>query len=199
LYSTVTLRVSEVVLPSSLEAVTVSDQRPVVSSYGVLNVPSSATATLTCAGVGGSMTVMPRRSAVRRIRRAISPRFAMKSRRMARRAAPVAAYAPPTVPTAVIAPPPTLAEAALTAKAAAAAHAGAVLSPMVGTAYRKPSPEAKDFVEVGSKVQAGEKVLLVEAMKTFNEIVAPRAGTVTAIYVEDGTPVEYGEPLLVIE
>ena len=78
-------------------------------------------------------------------------------------------------------------------------HPGAVLSPMVGTAYRKPSPEAKPFVEVGSKVAAGEKVLLIEAMKTFNEIVAPRAGTVTAIFVEDGTPVEYGEPLLVIE
>ena len=68
---------------------------------------------------------------------------------------------------------------------------------MVGTAYRKPSPEAKNFVEVGSKVQVGDKVLLVEAMKTFNEITAPRAGTVTAIYVEDGTPVEYGEPLFV--
>ena len=115
-------------------------------------------------------------------------------------AAPVATYAPPpAMQTAVIAPPPTLAEAALTAKAAAAAHAGAVLSPMVGTAYRKPSPEAKNFVEVGSKVQVGDKVLLVEAMKTFNEITAPRAGTVTAIYVEDGTPVEYGEPLFVIE
>ena len=62
-----------------------------------------------------------------------------------------------------------------------------------------PPRTRRDFVEVGSKVQAGEKVLLVEAMKTFNEIVAPRAGTVTAIYVEDGTPVEYGEPLLVIE
>jgi acetyl-CoA carboxylase biotin carboxyl carrier protein len=70
---------------------------------------------------------------------------------------------------------------------------------MVGTAYRKPSPDAKAFVEIGSKVAAGDKVLLVEAMKTFNEIVAPRAGTVTAIFVEDGTPVEYGEPLLVIE
>ena len=78
-------------------------------------------------------------------------------------------------------------------------HPGAVLSPMVGTAYRKPSPDAKPFVEVGSRVEAGEKVLLVEAMKTFNEIVAPRAGTVTAVFVEDGTPVEYGEPLLVIE
>ena len=78
-------------------------------------------------------------------------------------------------------------------------HPGAVLSPMVGTAYRRPSPDAKPFVEIGAKVAAGDKVLLVEAMKTFNEIVAPRAGTVTAIFVEDGTPVEYGEPLLVIE
>jgi acetyl-CoA carboxylase biotin carboxyl carrier protein len=101
-------------------------------------------------------------------------------------------------PAPVIAPPPSATDAAPVAKAAAA-HPGTVLSPMVGTAYRKPSPDAKSFVEVGSKVQAGDKVLLVEAMKTFNEIVAPRSGTVTAIYVEDGTPIEYGEPLLVIE
>ena len=78
-------------------------------------------------------------------------------------------------------------------------HPGAVKSPMVGTAYIRPSPEAKPFVEVGSHVKAGEKILLVEAMKTFNEIVAPRAGTVAAILVEDGQPVEYGEPLLIIE
>jgi acetyl-CoA carboxylase biotin carboxyl carrier protein len=70
---------------------------------------------------------------------------------------------------------------------------------MVGTAYRKPSPDAKAFVEIGARVEAGDKLLLIEAMKTFNEIVAPRAGTVTAIFVEDGQPVEYGEPLLVIE
>ena len=82
---------------------------------------------------------------------------------------------------------------------AAAAHPGAVPSPMVGTAYRRPSPDAKPFVEIGSVVKAGERVLLVEAMKTFNDIVAPRAGTVVAIMVEDGQPVEYGEPLLVIE
>lgn len=107
--------------------------------------------------------------------------------------------APAASPAPVVAPPPSVAEAAAAAAKAAAPHPGAVLSPMVGTAYRKPSPDAKSFVEVGSKVQAGDKVLLVEAMKTFNEIVAPRAGTVTAIYVEDGTPVEYGEPLLVIE
>src|SRR5829696_8021864 len=101
-------------------------------------------------------------------------------------------------PAPVVAPPPTAAETAASAKPGAP-HPGAVLSPMVGTAYRKPSPEAKSFVEIGSKVQAGDKVLLIEAMKTFNDIVAPRAGTVTALFVEDGTPVEYGEPLLVIE
>jgi acetyl-CoA carboxylase biotin carboxyl carrier protein len=81
----------------------------------------------------------------------------------------------------------------------AATHPGAVTSPMVGTAYRRPSPDAKPFVELGAEVKAGERILLVEAMKTFNDIVAPRAGKVTAILVEDGQPVEYGEPLLVIE
>lgn len=101
-------------------------------------------------------------------------------------AAPVAAAAP------AAAPAPSDAKAA-------AAHPGAVPSPMVGTAYRRPSPDAKPFVEIGSVVKAGERVLLVEAMKTFNDIVAPRAGTVVAILVEDGQPVEYGEPLLVIE
>jgi acetyl-CoA carboxylase biotin carboxyl carrier protein len=109
-----------------------------------------------------------------------------------------AMHAPAAAP--VMAPPPAAAASAGASDAkAAAGHAGAVLSPMVGTAYRKPSPDAKNFVEIGSKVEAGEKVLLVEAMKTFNEIVAPRSGTVTTIFVEDGTPVEYGEPLLVIE
>jgi acetyl-CoA carboxylase biotin carboxyl carrier protein len=78
-------------------------------------------------------------------------------------------------------------------------HPDALTSPMVGTAYRRPSPGAKPFVEVGSTVNAGDKLLLIEAMKTFNDIVAPRAGTVKAIYVEDGQPVEYGEPLVVIE
>ena len=111
---------------------------------------------------------------------------------------PVAAASAAPAPAAVVAPPPTAAETAAAAKPGAP-HPGAVLSPMVGTAYRKPSPEARSFVEIGSKVQAGDKVLLIEAMKTFNDIVAPRAGTVTALYVEDGTPVEYGEPLLVIE
>ena len=110
---------------------------------------------------------------------------------------PVAA-APAPAPAPVVAPPPSAAETLAAAKPGAP-HPGAVLSPMVGTAYRKPSPDAKNFVEVGSQVEAGDKLLLIEAMKTFNDIVAPRAGTVTAIFVEDGQPVEYGEPLLVIE
>jgi acetyl-CoA carboxylase biotin carboxyl carrier protein len=78
-------------------------------------------------------------------------------------------------------------------------HPGAVKSPMVGTAYLRPSPESKPFVEIGTMVKAGEKILLVEAMKTYNEIVATRAGKVTHIFVEDGSPVEYGQPLMVIE
>jgi acetyl-CoA carboxylase biotin carboxyl carrier protein len=78
-------------------------------------------------------------------------------------------------------------------------HPGTVKSPMVGTAYVRPAPESAPFVEVGSSVKAGDKILLVEAMKTFNEIIAPRGGTVTAVMVQDGQPVEYGQALLVIE
>ena len=103
------------------------------------------------------------------------------------------AYAP--APAAVMAPPPTLAVPA----PSAGENPGAVKSPMVGTAYRRPSPDSKAFVDVGSQVKEGDKILLIEAMKTFNDIVAPRSGVVTAILVEDGQPVEYGEPLLVIE
>ena len=106
----------------------------------------------------------------------------------------------PVAPAPAFAPAPVAAAAAAPAEAtAAAAHPGTVNSPMVGTAYRRPSPDAKPFIEIGQEVKAGERVLLVEAMKTFNDIVAPRAGKVVAILVEDGQPVEYGEPLLVIE
>lgn len=105
------------------------------------------------------------------------------------------APAPAPAPAAVVAPPPTLSVPA----ASAGENPGAVKSPMVGTAYRRPSPDSKAFVEVGSPVKEGDKILLIEAMKTFNDIVAPRSGVVTAILVEDGQPVEYGEPLLVIE
>lgn len=80
-----------------------------------------------------------------------------------------------------------------------ATHPGAVTSPMVGTAYRAPEPGAAAFVEVGSVVERGQTLMIVEAMKTMNHIPAPRAGTVTAILVENGQPVEYGEPLMIIE
>jgi acetyl-CoA carboxylase biotin carboxyl carrier protein len=96
--------------------------------------------------------------------------------------------------------------AVVTAAAPAAAvevdahqHPGAVKSPMVGTAYRSPEPNAKPFVEVGDRVTAGQTLLIVEAMKTMNQITAPSSGTVTAILVEDGQPVEYGEPLVILE
>jgi acetyl-CoA carboxylase biotin carboxyl carrier protein len=78
-------------------------------------------------------------------------------------------------------------------------HPGVVASPMVGTAYIGLSPGARPFVEVGSEVKAGETLIIIEAMKTMNQIPAPRSGTVTQILVEDGQPVEYGEPLMIIE
>lgn len=78
-------------------------------------------------------------------------------------------------------------------------HPGAVPSPMVGTAYLSPEPGAKPFIEEGSKVKAGQTLLIVEAMKTMNAIPSPRAGTVTKILVDNGQPVEYGEPLVIIE
>jgi acetyl-CoA carboxylase biotin carboxyl carrier protein len=81
----------------------------------------------------------------------------------------------------------------------AAAHPGLVPSPMVGTAYRASEPGAKPFVDIGSTVAAGDTLLIVEAMKTLNQIPAPRAGTVTQILFEDGQPVEFGEPLMIVE
>jgi len=78
-------------------------------------------------------------------------------------------------------------------------HPGMVPSPMVGTAYVAPEPGAKPFVDVGSQVAAGETLLIIEAMKTMNQIPAPRAGTVKQILFEDGQPVEFGEPLMIIE
>ncbi|WP_442756882.1 acetyl-CoA carboxylase biotin carboxyl carrier protein [Methylocystis sp. JAN1] len=113
------------------------------------------------------------------------------------------AYAPAHVPVAA-APAPAAAAAPKPApvpdaEESLADHPGAVKSPMVGTAYLRPNPDAKPFIEIGSRVSAGDKLLLIEAMKTFNDIVAPKSGVVTAIIVEDGQPVEYGEPLLVIE
>ena|SRR5215472_14419037 len=78
-------------------------------------------------------------------------------------------------------------------------HPGVVISPMVGTAYAAPEPGAKPFIDIGSKVKAGDTLLIVEAMKTMNQIPAPRGGTVVQILFEDGQPVEFGEPLVIIE
>jgi acetyl-CoA carboxylase biotin carboxyl carrier protein len=78
-------------------------------------------------------------------------------------------------------------------------HPGVVTSPMVGTAYLSPEPGAKPFVEIGSRVNAGDTLLVVEAMKTMNQIPAPHAGVVTQILIEDGHPLEFGAPLMIIE
>jgi acetyl-CoA carboxylase biotin carboxyl carrier protein len=99
---------------------------------------------------------------------------------------------------------PSAALAAAAAPAAPAAeidadHPGAVNSPMVGVAYLSSEPTAAPFVTLGSKVVQGQTLLLIEAMKTYNQIKAPRAGTVTRILVESGTPVEFGEPLMIVE
>jgi acetyl-CoA carboxylase biotin carboxyl carrier protein len=107
----------------------------------------------------------------------------------------IAASMPPSLHPAASAPaaaPP--ADAADIAK-----HPGVVPSPMVGTAYWASEPGAKPFIEVGSKVAVGQTLVIIEAMKTMNQIPSPRAGTVTQILVEDGQPVEFGEPLVIIE
>jgi acetyl-CoA carboxylase biotin carboxyl carrier protein len=109
----------------------------------------------------------------------------------------IAASVPAAAPVAV--PPPLPATALVAAAADMAKHPGAVPSPMVGTAYSASEPGAKPFIEVGSKVSVGQTLLIIEAMKTMNQIPSPRAGTVTQILVEDGQPVEFGEPLVIIE
>lgn len=113
-------------------------------------------------------------------------------------AAAAPAYQP--APGAPVPPAPAAAPAAATAAAPDfSKHPGMVPSPMVGTAYRAPEPGAKPFVDVGSTVKVGDTLLIIEAMKTMNQIPSPRAGTVTQILVEDGQPVEFGEPLVIIE
>ena len=108
------------------------------------------------------------------------------------------AYAAPAQPAPALATAVAAAEAE--APAAAAAVSGHVVrSPMVGTFYRTPSPDAKAFVEVGQKVNAGDTLCIVEAMKMMNQIEADKSGVVKAILVENGQPVEYDEPLVVIE
>jgi len=108
--------------------------------------------------------------------------------------APVQVHAPVTQ-----AAPATAPAAQIETSAPAASAQGNVPSPMVGTAYLAPAPGADPFVKVGDSVKEGETVIIVEAMKTMNQIAAPKSGKVTAILVEDGQPVEFGEQLLMIE
>ncbi|ENZ83694.1 MULTISPECIES: acetyl-CoA carboxylase biotin carboxyl carrier protein [Caulobacter] len=111
----------------------------------------------------------------------------------------VQAAAPAYAPAPVSAPAPVAPAAEAAAPAPAAARGDAVKSPMVGTAYLSPQPGADPFVKVGDSVSAGQTLLIVEAMKTMNPIQAPKAGKVVEILVADAQPVEFGEPLVVIE
>lgn len=111
-------------------------------------------------------------------------------------AAPAMNYA---APAAVTAPAAPIAPVAATDPAPAAISANAVKSPMVGTVYLSPNPEAKPFVAVGQKVAAGDTLVIVEAMKVMNPITAPSGGTVTAILVDNGQPIEFDQPLVVVE
>jgi acetyl-CoA carboxylase biotin carboxyl carrier protein len=117
--------------------------------------------------------------------------------RVARKAAAAAAvsYAPAPVAAAPVAAP----AAAPAAEAAPVASANAVKSPMVGTVYLSGEPSAPPFVTVGARVSAGDTLLIVEAMKVMNPIIAPSAGTVKAVLVENGQPVEFDQPLVVVE
>ena len=121
--------------------------------------------------------------------------------RIARAAAPVS-YG--VAPAALAAPAPAAAAAApaavpVAAPAADANHPGAVTSPMVGVAYLSPDPESPNFVSVGQQVSAGQTLLLIEAMKTFNQIKAPKSGTVSRILITSGAPVEFGEVLVILD
>jgi len=122
--------------------------------------------------------------------------------RVSRQSPAIHAVAAPA-PVAAIAQPVAVSAAAASATAPAAgakdASKNAVTSPMVGTAYASPAPGAKPFIEVGQSVKEGQTLLIIEAMKTMNQIPSPRSGTVTAILFEDAQPVEFGEPLVVVE
>lgn len=117
--------------------------------------------------------------------------------RLARTPAVITQHVATQAPAAIAAP----VEAAPSAPVAAddAKHPGAVLSPMVGVAYLSPEPGAAAFIAIGQTVTVGQTLLLIEAMKTYNQIRAQKAGTVVRILVEPGQPVEYGQPLLVLE
>ena len=119
--------------------------------------------------------------------------------RVARKAAPVAAAAPVYHAPPASAPSPTAAPAPAEAGTPApASHADAVKSPMVGTAYLSPEPGASNFISVGGSVKEGDTLLIVEAMKVMNPILAPRSGTISAILIDNAQPVEFDQPLVVV-
>ena len=125
--------------------------------------------------------------------------------RIARAPAPIT-FAAPAAAAAVASPAPIPADTASAAPAPAApvtafdaSHPGAVTSPMVGVAYLSPDPESPNFISVGQRVEAGQTLLLIEAMKTFNQIKAPRAGNVSRILISSGAPVEFGEALVILD
>ena len=111
----------------------------------------------------------------------------------------VAAAPSPAAPRVAVSAAPQLVGESAAAPLDPAKHPGVVASPMVGTAYGAPEPGAKPFIDIGSVVKLGDTLLIIEAMKTMNQIPAPRAGTVIQILFEDGQPVEFGEPLVIIE
>lgn len=118
--------------------------------------------------------------------------------RVVKKPAPV--YEAHVAPRTAAAPPPVVAEAEPAATSASdAAHPGTVTSPMVGTVYLYPEPGADPFVAPGQTVREGETLLIIEAMKVMNQIRAPRSGRIARIFVDNATPVEFGEPLLIIE
>lgn len=122
--------------------------------------------------------------------------------RRIRIARPKVTYAAAPMPTPAASAPPAGDPATAAAGAGAgdlAKHPGAVKSPMVGTAYLAPEPGKPNFVAVGDKVTAGQTLLIIEAMKTFNPIKAPKAGTVTQIVIDNAQPVEFGEALMIVE
>lgn len=111
----------------------------------------------------------------------------------------IAAAAPAAAAPAPVAAAPAATASASIAEAPSGDHPGTVKSPMVGTVYLAPDPESPSFIAVGDKVAAGETLLIVEAMKVMNSIAAPRAGTVRAVLVDNGQPVEYDQPLVIVE
>lgn len=119
--------------------------------------------------------------------------------RVAREVQTVVSHAPPAAVAAPAAPAAATPVAAASPQEAAASHPGAVTSPMVGTGYLRPSPDADAFIKVGDSVSEGQTLCIIEAMKVMNQIPSPKSGTVTQILISDAVPVEFGEVLCIVE